>query len=68
MLRALLLAVAVFSLWPVLARAVDTSNFVLRTTEALCLVCSAADHDPLWPVAISRYLPLNNLGTSPECD
>jgi hypothetical protein len=44
---AFLLAVIVFSLWPPVAGAVDSSNFVLNTTQDLYLVCSTADNDPL---------------------
>jgi hypothetical protein len=51
--RAFLLAVIAFSLWPAVARAVDSSNFVLNTTQDLYLVCSTADNDPLRPVAIN---------------
>ena len=51
--RAFLLAVIALSLWPAAARAVDSSNFVLNTTEDLYLICSTADKDPLRPVAIN---------------
>ena len=53
MRRALLLAITALSLWPAVARAVDSSNFVLNTTQDLYLICSTADKDPLRPVAIN---------------
>jgi hypothetical protein len=46
-------SVAVLSLWPAAARAVDSSTFVLNTTQDLYLVCSTAVNDPLRPVAIN---------------
>ena len=41
------LGVAVLGLWPTLAHAVDTENFVLKTTEDLYRVCSVGTDDPL---------------------
>ena len=51
--RAILFAVAALSLWPTVAGAVDATNFALKTTENLYLVCSAAANDPLRPEAIN---------------
>ena len=51
--RTFLLAVIALCSWPAVARAVDSSNFVLNTTQDLYLVCSTADNDPLRPVAIN---------------
>ena len=51
--RTCLLAVIALSLWPVAARAVDSANFVLNTTEDLYLLCSTANNDPLRTAAIN---------------
>ena len=48
-----LLAVAAVGLWPVFARATDVTNFTLKTTEDLYLICSTANSDPLRSEAIN---------------
>ena len=49
----LLLSVAAMGLWPTFARATDTANFTLKTTQDLYLVCSTASNDPLRTAAIN---------------
>ena len=51
--RTCLLAMIALSLWPAAARAVDSSTFVLNTTEDLYRLCSTADNDPLRTAAIN---------------
>ena len=53
MLKAFLFAVAALSLCATVARAMDTADFTLKTTEDLYLVCSVAANDPLRPEAIN---------------
>ena len=53
MLRAFLFALAALSLCATVARAMDTADFTLKTTEDLYLVCSVAANDPLRPEAIN---------------
>ncbi|MGE5837662.1 MAG: Rap1a/Tai family immunity protein [Acidobacteriota bacterium] len=48
-----LLGMAVIGLWPGFARAVDTGNFTLKTTEDLYRVCSATPDDPLRREAVN---------------
>lgn len=48
-----LLSVAALSLWPTFAQATDATNFSLKTTEDLYLVCTTAPDDPLRPQAIN---------------
>ena len=47
------LGAAALGLWPPLARATDASNFILKTTEDLYVVCSTASSDPLRSEAIN---------------
>jgi len=47
-----LLGMAVVALWPGLARATDTADFNLKTTQDLYRVCSVAPNDPLRREAI----------------
>lgn len=49
----LLLAIAAIGLSPTIARATDTTNFTLKTTEDLYLVCSTPNNDPLREDAIN---------------
>jgi len=49
----LLLSIAAMGLWPTFARATDTANFTLKTTQDLYLVCSTASNDPLRAAAIN---------------
>ena len=49
----LLLAVGATGLWPIFARATDTTNFTLKTTEDLFVVCSTPSSDPLRAEAIN---------------
>jgi hypothetical protein len=51
--KAILFAAAAISLWPTVAGAVDTSNFILRNTADLYAVCSTPANDPLRPQAIN---------------
>ena len=53
MRKTLLLAVIALSLPPVAAGAVDSSNFVLNTTEDLYVVCTTPNNDPLRTAAIN---------------
>jgi len=48
-----LLGVAMLSLWPSLAFAMDSSDLTLKTTEDLYQVCSVAADNPLRPQAIA---------------
>jgi hypothetical protein len=49
----LLLTIAAVAVWPTFARATDSANFTLKTTEDLFVVCSTANSDPLRPEAIN---------------
>jgi Rap1a immunity proteins len=49
----LLLSIAAMGLWTTFARATDSANFVLKTTEDLYRVCSTASNDPLRVAAIN---------------
>ena len=51
--RTCLLSIIALSLWPAAARAVNSSDFVLNTTEDLYVICSTADNDPLRTAAIN---------------
>ena len=46
-------SLSVSSLWPGAAGAVESSTFVLNTTEDLYLLCSTANSDPLRTAAIN---------------
>jgi hypothetical protein len=46
-----ILGAAVVGLWPGLALAFDMSDFTLKTTEDLYLVCSVSNTDPVYPQA-----------------
>jgi hypothetical protein len=48
-----LLTVAGVALLPTLASATNTTNFVLKTTQDLYVVCSTASGDPLYNQAIN---------------
>ena len=53
MRMSVVLGAAALALWPLLSRATDASNFSLKTTEDLYVVCSTPSSDPLRSAAIN---------------
>src|ERR1700739_4429695 len=53
MRMSVVLGAAALALWPLLSRATHASNFSLKTTEDLYVVCSTPSSDPLRPAAIN---------------
>ena len=47
------LTAAAVGLWPAVGRATDATNFTLKTTQDLYVVCSTANSDPLRAAAIN---------------